>query len=101
MNGLKIRLRGELISKPYIDMTIHAMHEWGVDVLQMEEGGYHIPPGQHYQKKQYAIEGDFSSAGYFFAIAALTQSTITLKNLNPAFSSSGPKIFKYFGKDGQ
>lgn len=83
LDGLKIRLRGELISRPYVDMTIHAMHEWGVDVLQMEDEGYRIPRGQHYQKNQYVIEGDFSSAGYFFAIAALTRSTMTLKNLNP------------------
>lgn len=82
LNGLKIRCRGDLISRPYVDMTIHAMHEWGVDVLQMKDGGYHIPCGQPYQQNQYVIEGDFSSAGYFFAIAALTQSTISLKNLN-------------------
>jgi 3-phosphoshikimate 1-carboxyvinyltransferase len=83
LNGLKIRFLGELISKPYVDMTIHAMREWGVDVLEMGDGGYHIPCGQSYQKNQYVVEGDFSSAGYFFAIAALTGSTITLKNLNP------------------
>lgn len=83
LNGLKIRLDGELISRPYVDMTIHAMHEWGVNVIKMEDGGYHIPHGQRYKENQYVIEGDFSSAGYFLAIAALTQSTITLKNLNP------------------
>jgi 3-phosphoshikimate 1-carboxyvinyltransferase len=82
LNGLKIRLRDDLISRPYVDMTIHAMHEWGVDVLQVDNGGYHILSGQSYQQNQYVIEGDFSSAGYFFAIAALTRSTITLKNLN-------------------
>ncbi len=83
LNGLKIRPNGASISKPYIAMTIGAMQEWGVDVLQTKEGGYEIPSGQHYQKKHYLIEGDFSGAGYFFAIGALTQSTITLTNLNP------------------
>jgi 3-phosphoshikimate 1-carboxyvinyltransferase len=92
LKGLKIHLRGKLISRPYIDMTIKAMHEWGVDVLQMEDGGYYIPHGQHYQKKQYRIEGDFSSAGYFFAIAALTQSTFTLKNLDP-YSAQADRNF--------
>lgn len=92
MDGLKISLSGELISQPYIAMTIDAMHGWGVDVLQMEDGGYHIPPRQQYHKNHYVIEGDFSSAGYFFAIAALTQSTITLKNLNPK-SSQADRMF--------
>ncbi len=83
LNGLTIHLIGEAVSKPYIDMTIDMMKGWGVDVLQLENGGYDVASGQHYQKDQYVIEGDFSSAGYFFAIAALNQSTITLKNLNP------------------
>lgn len=83
LNGLTIRLCGKLISRPYVDMTIHAMHAGGITVLQMEDGSYYIPGGQCYQSNQYKIEGDFSSAGYFFAIAALTQSTMILKNLNP------------------
>jgi len=100
LNSLKIRLRGELISRPYVDMTIHAMHEWGVDVLQMEDGCYHIPCGQHYQKNQYLIEGDFSSAGYFFAIAALTRSTITLKNLNPHSTQADRKFLNILASMG-
>lgn len=85
LNGLDIYLEESLISKPYIEMTIDAMAQWGVNVARVKEGIYHIPKGQHYVKKEAVIEGDFSSAGYFFAIGALTQSTITLKNLN--FSS--------------
>lgn len=94
LNGLKIHLHGSLISRPYVQMTIHTMQEWGINVLQMEDGSYNIPGGQHYQQNQYVIEGDFSSAGYFFAIAVLTQSTITLKNVNP-YSMQADKKFLY------
>ena len=100
LDGLKVRLRGELISRPYSDMTIRAMREWGVDVLQIEGGGYHIPSGQYYQKSHYAIEGDFSSAGYFFAIAALTQSTITLKNLDPYSAQADREFLNILGRMG-
>jgi len=100
LNGLKIRLQGDLISKPYVDMTIQAMHDWGINVSQMEDGGYHIPKGQFYQKRQYVIEGDFSSAGYFFAIAALTQSVLTLKNLNPASAQADRKFLNILAKMG-
>lgn len=100
LNGLKIRLRGELISRPYVDMTIHAMHEWGVNVLQMEDGSYHIPHEQHYQRTQYVVEGDFSSAGYFFAIAALTKSKITLKNLNPYSMQADRKFLNILAQMG-
>lgn len=98
LNGLKIRLNGELVSKPYIEMTIQAMREWGVDVLQMNEACYHIPQGQHYIKSHFVIEGDFSSAGYFFAIAALTQSTITLKNLNPHSAQADREFLNILAK---
>lgn len=81
LDGLKIDLQGELISKPYVKMTLQAMQEWGVNVLETKQG-YQISGGQHYKKERYEIEGDFSSAGYFFAIAALTKSTLTLKNLS-------------------
>lgn len=94
LNGLTIHLEGDPVSKPYIDMTIHAMREWGINVLQREEGIYHIPAGQHYQKGRYAIEGDYSSAGYFLAIAALTQSRITLKNLNPESAQADRKFLE-------
>lgn len=100
LDGLKIHLRGELISRPYVDMTIDAMQEWGVDVLQMESGGYHIPSEQHYQRNQYVIEGDFSSAGYFFAIAALTGSTMTLKNLNPYSRQADRKFLNILAQMG-
>lgn len=92
LDGLKISLTGELISKPYADMTIRTMHEWGVAVSLMKDGSYYIPSKQYYRKNKYVIEGDFSSAGYFFAIAALTQSTITLKNLNPCSAQADRKF---------
>lgn len=82
MDGLHMRLRGELISRPYVDMTIRAMREWGIDVQQKDGEGFYISAKQRYQQSRYQIEGDYSSAGYFFAIAALTQSTMTIKNLN-------------------
>lgn len=100
LNGVKIYLGGKAISKPYSDMTLHMMHEWGVNVVQMTDGAYYIPAGQHYQKNHYVIEGDFSSAGYFFAIAALTQSTITLKNLVPHSAQADRKLLHILSQMG-
>lgn len=83
LNGLTIYFKGKVISEPYVKMTVQLMREWGINVEQLDHSGYRIPPGQHYKKKEYVIEGDFSSAGYFLAIAVLNQTMITLKNLNP------------------
>jgi 3-phosphoshikimate 1-carboxyvinyltransferase len=81
--GLTLHVTGSPLSKPYIDMTVRCMEEGGVKVDMLENGRYEIPAHSSYQKKQYLIEGDYSSAGYFFAIAALTQSTLVVENLNP------------------
>lgn len=59
---IKFQVKGSQISKPYIDMTKNLVKKFG--------------------SKKYFIEADFSSAAYFFAVAALTKSRLTLKNLN-------------------
>lgn len=78
-----IEVEGEQISKPYIDMTIETMRECGVTVVNDSYVRYVIPAGHHYSVKEYFVEGDASSAGYFAAIAALTRSRITLAHMNP------------------
>lgn len=79
--GLTIDMAGSLISKSYVEMTISCMQSWGVNVIASEDKGYFVPGHQSYRQQESVIEGDFSSAGYFFAIAVLTKSTITLGNL--------------------
>ena len=92
MNGLTITVAGEQISKPYIDMTIDSMKTFGVHPENDTYRTYTIADGQRYSATAYRVEGDFSSAGYFMAIAALTKSTITLKNLNPFSAQADRKM---------
>jgi len=92
IGGLTIHVDGIQISKPYIDMTIDSLKQFGIIVENNNYQTYHIPAGQKYTCETYTVEGDFSSAGYFFAIAALTKSTITLKNLNPDSKQADKKI---------
>jgi 3-phosphoshikimate 1-carboxyvinyltransferase len=83
MNGLTITIEGELISKPYVNMTIDAMQAFGVLVENNAYKTFSVGSRQKYSTKEYIVEGDYSSASYFFAIAALTQSSITVSGLNP------------------
>lgn len=99
-SGLTIHIQGPLISKPYVEMTVHCMREWGVEVFILEDGSYVVPGHQTYRKSEYVIEGDYSSAGYFFAIAALTHSTITLENINPASAQADRKFLAILEKMG-
>ncbi len=93
-HGLMIHIEGPLISKPYVEMTIGCMREWGVEASLEEDGRCVVSGGQAYRKSEYVIEGDYSSAGYFFAIAALTNSTITLENINPASKQADRKFLE-------
>lgn len=92
MNGLTIHIDGEQISKSYIDMTIDGMKQFGVTVKNNKYKSYSVKPNQNYSVKEYTVEGDYSGAGYFAALAALTKSTITLTNLNPN-SKQGDREF--------
>ena len=67
-----VEVVGELISRPYIEITLGAMARFGVIVER--EGGqrFHVPAGAVYRSPGvYAVEGDASSASYFLALGAL------------------------------
>ncbi|CAH8200028.1 3-phosphoshikimate 1-carboxyvinyltransferase [Vibrio aestuarianus] len=67
-----INIVGELVSKPYIDITLHIMAQFGVQVVNNNYQQFVIPAGQTYQSPgQFLVEGDASSASYFLAAAAI------------------------------
>lgn len=82
VGGIEIDVMAQQISKPYIDMTINLMSYFGVSVQNENYKKYIVDKNQNYKTKDYIVEGDYSSAGYFLAIAALTKSKLRLKNLN-------------------
>jgi len=92
IGGLTLTVDGEQISKPYIDMTIYTMKKFGIEVINHNYQTYSIKNNQPYTCKEYIVEGDFSSAGYFIAIAALTKSTFTLSNINPHSLQADKKL---------
>ncbi len=92
IGGLTLHVDGTQISKPYIDMTIDGMKKFEIEVINNNYETYTIASNQMYNVSEYTVEGDFSSAGYFLAIAALTKSTLTLKNLNPNSLQADKKL---------
>lgn len=79
--GLEIDVMGKSISTPYIDMTVGLMERFGVKVNNEEYKKYVVTSNQEYEAKDYIVEGDYSSAGYFMAVAALSKSNLVLENL--------------------
>src|SRR5258707_7646508 len=78
---------GQVISQPYIDMTISMMKTFGVVVVrEKDENGkplniYHIPKATYITPLHYEIESDASSATYPLAIAAVTGTSCTITNI--------------------
>ncbi len=79
-NGIQIEFSGEIISKPYINMTIEMMRYFGVSVRW--EGSTIIVDAGNYKAKNSSIEADWSAASYWYSMVALAkEADITLYGL--------------------
>lgn len=82
-NGLRLHLTGEVISRPYINITTGLMRKYGVIVF--EEGQtFTVPPQQYSPVENFTVESDWSAASYWYEIMALCkndQATVSLEGL--------------------
>lgn len=68
-------IEGELISRPYVEMTLRLMADFGVQIATPDGQTFVIAKGSHYQSPtHYRVEGDASSASYFLALGAIAAS---------------------------
>jgi len=75
-NGLELTLKGELTSRPYIQMTTQLLEESGALGSWIENGDDHIitiKPTTQSQQKQFTVESDWSSAGYWYSWVAMQE----------------------------
>lgn len=77
-----VHVAGELIAKPYVDMTVGVMRAFGVEVRRDGYTRFDVGAGQRYRAQPYAIEPDASSAHYFWAAAALTGGRVRVEGLS-------------------
>ena len=79
---MKITILGELVSKPYIDITLHLMKAFGVDVENDNYETFKIKGRQTYKAVDtFMVEGDASSASYFLAAAAIKGGTVKVTGI--------------------
>jgi 3-phosphoshikimate 1-carboxyvinyltransferase len=90
--GLEIEVTGELVSRPYVDLTLEVLSDFGISFYREGYRYFQLPGGQGYLPQDYEIEADASSASYFWAAAALTGGRVTITNLTLA-SSQGDAAF--------
>lgn len=103
-NGLVIKFNGRVTSRPYINMTLKMLEEfrvyghWHDNMISVSKQNYHIKSDDDYA---YHVEGDWSSASYWYAFAALADEVdFTIKGLkNPSLQGDAiiADLFTFFG----
>ena len=78
-----IVLEGRIPSLPYIALTVETMGAFGAEVAHDGEGRYLVRNALRYRGRGYRIEGDVSSASYFFLAASLLKGRIRVENIEP------------------
>jgi len=79
---IEIELTTELNSKPYVDMTISVMKDFGVEIERDEYSRFMIHPASYYPISNYPIESDASAASYFFAAPAICGGMVRVENIS-------------------
>jgi 3-phosphoshikimate 1-carboxyvinyltransferase len=98
-NGLELHLKGEIVSRPYIQMTLDLMQYFGVE--NKWEGNIIKIHHQNYISKPFYAEADWSAASYYYSIAALSNSAeislVGLQEMSLQGDAVVAQIFKQLG----
>ena len=80
--AVTVEVIGELISKPYIEITLNLMQRFGVEVKRKGWQAFTVPAGQHYTSPgMIHVEGDASSASYFLAAGAIAGGPVRVEGI--------------------
>ncbi|MBU2525856.1 MAG: 3-phosphoshikimate 1-carboxyvinyltransferase [Bacteroidetes bacterium] len=71
-NGIQMELEGQITSVPYINMTLQLLHQLGIEA-HFQGNSIRVMPEANVQPQTLTVESDWSSASYFYSIAALAE----------------------------
>lgn len=94
--GLSLHLTGEIVSRPYIDLTIHVMHGFGAEVDWTSPDTIEVQP-KPYSNAPYLIENDWSASSYWYELASLypiSEANVSMRGLEDS-SRQGDSVVKY------
>jgi 3-phosphoshikimate 1-carboxyvinyltransferase len=101
-NGLELVLKGEIVSRPYIKMTVELLKQFGIEVDHSESKiSLHSNSTSNIQNSTFNVESDWSAASYWYSIIALSKGSqinlefLTQKSLQA--DSVLPQIFNKLG----
>ena len=79
--AVTIRVEGELISKPYVEITLNLMRRFGVEVKREDWRSFTVPATVYRSPGEIEVEGDASSASYFLAAGALGHGPVRVEGV--------------------
>lgn len=95
-SGLTLKLQGEIISRPYVDLTLCTMRDFGIEADWTDNDTIEVKP-MPYTPVPYYIESDWSAASYWYEILALSaddEAEVKLEGLMDG-SLQGDSVVKY------
>ena len=95
--GLELKLTGEIASRPYIDLTLWTMRQFGADAKWTDIDTITIAPQPYAKIEDYTIESDWSASSYWYEIMALNanrDSELLLDGLSDC-TKQGDSVVKY------
>jgi 3-phosphoshikimate 1-carboxyvinyltransferase len=99
-DDVQLAVTGELVSRPYVDMTLRVMQAFRMVVPVSDLSNVHILGGRNYRATEYAIEPDASAASYFWAAAAITGGEVTVEGLTKDTLQGDVKFVEYLAQMG-
>jgi len=81
-SSVEIEVTTELNSKPYVDMTLSIMQDFGIEVERNGYNFFRISPALYSSLSTFSIESDASTASYFFAAPAICGGTVKIENIS-------------------
>lgn len=103
-HGLQLHLTGEIISRPYINLTLQLMKDFGAVAAWISDNSIQVEP-RPYRSIPFTVESDWSAASYWYQIAALTpEAEIELTGLfrnSYQGDSRGAQLFTKLGVETQ
>lgn len=97
--GLTLELVGDIISRPYINMTVSMMRTFGADIEWTDAHTLHVAPHAYLSDVIYPVESDWSAASYWYEMMALTPdagATVTLPWLYKESLQGDSAVSRYF-----
>lgn len=97
--GLQLKLQGEILSRPYINLTLGVMRQFGAHATWVGENTLYVHAGGYQREQPFYVEKDWSAASYWYEMVALsddTDASIALPGLTRESLQGDSRVFEFF-----